>query len=241
MISLQGRRLIAAISVSLLIHGGIVWVAGGYTSEKTTGLKPRTRIPLSAYISLGNDRSPEKSLPEPSPSSIDRPEDEDPQDDQVMVNDRPVDDQPDDGSSAYKPPGDKAPVGNPSAAAPFSEDRMSLSDGIVAGNMSAKTNSPEDTTVLPAVENRVQELLRDLIEERKRYPAGARRRGVEGTVELILIIRPDGSLHECRIGKASGSLLLDREADRLVQSVFPLDISLERKFSTRVRVAYSLR
>jgi len=87
----------------------------------------------------------------------------------------------------------------------------------------------------------VRRMLIELIEDRKRYPDNARRRGIEGTVELMLTVEADGSLKQCLLTKPSGSRILDRDASRLVKSIFPLDAALERKLSTSVRINYSLQ
>lgn len=112
------------------------------------------------------------------------------------------------------------------------------------GHGSSRVSSGEAASEpSPAViiEENLQRLIREMIEERKRYPDAARRRGEEGAVELRLAVDPGGRLQDCTLYRPSGSTILDRDAVRLVQSIFPIDASIDRELSTVVRIDYSLQ
>ncbi len=77
-------------------------------------------------------------------------------------------------------------------------------------------------------EGRVTELslyvqkVKKLIAEKSFYPRSAKRRGIEGTVNISFSVRADGVLYDIDISKPSGSNLLDENALAIVKSVSPL-------------------
>jgi len=84
-------------------------------------------------------------------------------------------------------------------------------------------------------------VLNAAIELNLRYPPQARRRGIEGTVELRLEVAADGSLSDCALVSSSGSGLLDEAALKLLRSLFPLAAARGQAFRTRVAIAYRLK
>ena len=56
----------------------------------------------------------------------------------------------------------------------------------------------------------------------KRYPMRARMRGIEGTGLLRLVISPEGTVLSSELEKSTGSSLLDKEIDRMVERATPL-------------------
>lgn len=106
--------------------------------------------------------------------------------------------------------------------------------------------------------NEIERQLRLYIEKFKRYPDAARRRGLAGEVELCLTMKSGSrvELSRAKLVQSAGSVLLDREAQKLVESFFPYrsdnssDINrtvgaatpdAESEFSTTVRISYKLR
>jgi protein TonB len=57
-----------------------------------------------------------------------------------------------------------------------------------------------------------QSLLAAWIQARRHYPAQARQRGVEGSVELRVVIAHDGHVLKAQVAQSSGSDLLDQAA-----------------------------
>jgi protein TonB len=49
------------------------------------------------------------------------------------------------------------------------------------------------------------------------YPLGARLRGEEGAVRILVRINPDGRIDDLEIRESSGSTALDRAAERAVR------------------------
>jgi len=76
----------------------------------------------------------------------------------------------------------------------------------------------------------IAELIRHL-EAHRRYPAQARRRGIEGTVGLAFRVAPDGDLLVAEVRQPSGSPLLDRAAVRTLERAFPLPPHLARRLA----------
>lgn len=52
------------------------------------------------------------------------------------------------------------------------------------------------------------------------YPAGARARGVEGEVAVVLLVRSDGRVGDCRIDRSSGDRDLDEATCGLIVDRF---------------------
>jgi protein TonB len=76
----------------------------------------------------------------------------------------------------------------------------------------------------------IGELIRHL-EAHRRYPAQARRRGIEGTVGLAFCVAAEGDLLSAEVRQPSGSRLLDRAALRTLERAFPLPPHLARRLA----------
>ncbi len=83
-------------------------------------------------------------------------------------------------------------------------------------------------------------LLDEAIRNRLRYPAAARKRGAQGTVELEITVNDKGALDRCEIAASSGSSILDDAALRLLSGLFPFRKRLGGAFSTRIAIVYRL-
>jgi len=82
------------------------------------------------------------------------------------------------------------------------------------------------------------DLIGSAIERVKTYPALARKRGIEGTVQVSFRITLTGEPEEIRIMKSSGFRILDRATLRVVKKAAPYP-HLDRR--VEVPVAYKLR
>lgn len=79
----------------------------------------------------------------------------------------------------------------------------------------------------------------------REYPDRAKRRGIEGQNSIYIVIARDGTVLETRVLSSSGSKLLDRETQRMIERVrqfppFP-DTMTEDKIMLTVPVVYNLR
>jgi protein TonB len=85
--------------------------------------------------------------------------------------------------------------------------------------------------------------LRESILKGVRYPASARRRGVAGTVQIELTIRPSGAIGAVVVVGSSSHEVLDRAAVETIQSLrlppFPPDLPA-RELRVRVPVVFRL-
>ncbi len=69
-----------------------------------------------------------------------------------------------------------------------------------------------------------RQLLRQRIERAKRYPALARRLGMEGTVHVEFRIARDGSVEGVKVAKSSGYPVLDEASVQAIKRAAPLPI-----------------
>ena len=88
-------------------------------------------------------------------------------------------------------------------------------------------------------------LVQAWLERHKRYPTAARQRGVEGVVVMSFTIAVDGTVLSQRVDAGSGSHMLDRAAEDMVQRASPLPpvppaFGVDRLTLT-VPIAFSLR
>ena len=92
-------------------------------------------------------------------------------------------------------------------------------------------NRPEDSSlksdvievVDPAREAtlRYQDMVKQRIEEVRRYPPFARKHGIEGSACLGFVVLPDGLSRDIRLIRSSGSRLLDEEAIATIERANP--------------------
>ena len=82
--------------------------------------------------------------------------------------------------------------------------------------------------------------LQQLIEEKRRYPRAARRRNIEGSVEFSVHVNRAGALAELTLRSSSGSHVLDKAAEDLLEKVFPVDYPLQENVQTTIRIIYKL-
>jgi protein TonB len=73
----------------------------------------------------------------------------------------------------------------------------------------------------PSLEQRLAEIQRR-VQRVAAYPAIARARGVEGSALVAFEIGPEGEPREIRTERSSGSVALDRAAERAVRDAAPL-------------------
>jgi protein TonB len=88
--------------------------------------------------------------------------------------------------------------------------------------------------------DRVIAELRSRISENKIYPQVARKRNVEGVVQILLSLDEHGEAVELMIIESSGSRILDKAALQLIQKVLPYEHGLGRGFSVQIPIRYNL-
>lgn len=97
---------------------------------------------------------------------------------------------------------------------------------------------PEETIVQPAPQEHVEEIIdvrhpdktamlryqdivKQRIEDARRYPLWARKQGIEGITRLYFTVLPQGLARDIRMVHSSGSSILDQEAVATVQRAGP--------------------
>lgn len=92
--------------------------------------------------------------------------------------------------------------------------------------------------------NRYLGVIQSLIERHKEYPAQARMRGLEGTVEVWFQLDDQGRINEVKIVESSGNRLLDMSAERMLRRLRlpppPPEILTLSRFDLQVPIAYRL-
>ena len=101
-------------------------------------------------------------------------------------------------------------------------------------NMSS-AQSRQDIRYSEAVEG-----LRRRIMKNKIYPQVARKRNIEGVVQVLLTLDAQGQLLELTILESSGSKILDKAALSLIKKVLPYDHGLGQEFSVKIPIRYDL-
>ncbi|WP_257388866.1 energy transducer TonB [Tahibacter caeni] len=81
--------------------------------------------------------------------------------------------------------------------------------------------------------------------QHRRYPGPARRARLQGTVEVIVVLMPDGRLVDQRIAQSSGHAILDKAALDLLRRASPVPASAfftgeARQLELRLPIIYRL-
>jgi TonB family protein len=95
-----------------------------------------------------------------------------------------------------------------------------------------KEGAPDMSGIIDAFRRRV--------ESAKQYPYMAKRKGIEGTVVLIIGIARDGSLLDMDVKKSSGYEILDNNAVSLIKAVLPFVHNLGRDIKIEIPITYRL-
>jgi protein TonB len=112
-----------------------------------------------------------------------------------------------------------------------SDSSINITDKNVV--LSSEASVKDDT-------NKLYEMIYTLIEKEKQYPPLARRRSIEGQVDIALKISTAGELEDSNMSSSSNSSILDQAAINLVKNIFPLNINLQSETEITVTIRYSL-
>jgi len=92
-----------------------------------------------------------------------------------------------------------------------------------------------------AAEQNWQSLLVSKLERAKRYPPEARVRGEQGVAQLAFSIDRNGSVHNARIVRSSGSSVLDSETLALIARAQPLPAPPPELAGTEIAIVVPIR
>ena len=113
------------------------------------------------------------------------------------------------------------------------------------GKIPAPRPHQVDETGRFELENEYKQALLQAIEQHKRYPASARRRGIEGEVELRFTVLQDGTITHITIEETSGWKNLDQAATKALerlQRFKPIPPALKRAhWEFLVTIRFSLK
>lgn len=136
------------------------------------------------------------------------------------------------------------------SGSPVSADRcersgsdVSASGAALSGSGSAcstasSTGPSSDGTSGSTLRSAFLAWLDESIRKKLVYPARARRRGIEGLVELGITVDADGALRRVQVTRTSGSAILDTDALELLRSLFPSSSPPGVDFADTVRIRY---
>ena len=132
---------------------------------------------------------------------------------------------------------------SPSKSIPNDSENKSKTESISSEQpyqRRAAEGTPQVSNQEPASHQEFTVYLQQLIEEKRRYPRAARRRNIEGAVEFSVHVSRAGDLAELTLNSSSGSRILDKAAEDLLERVFPVDYPLQENVRTTVRIIYKL-
>ncbi|MDY7026903.1 MAG: TonB family protein [Spirochaetota bacterium] len=252
------KGLIIPLCVSLLLHAGILLLIHTAGPVKRSVTYHEAAPALTTYVQLHRlqpiaDREPEHTIQAPEAASTREldPHPGSPSETSAVPASPPELTEGPDGASPADPSKPEAAERKPTQESDRFDAGVETANTGPAGKnnpfavgQGSSQDPPRDVPAEAAhaviIEENLQRLIRELIEARKRYPEAARRRGEEGAVELRLAVDPDGRLRDCTLYRPSGSTILDRDAVKLVQSIFPIEESIDGELSTLVKIDYSL-
>ncbi|PCJ69139.1 MAG: hypothetical protein COA62_10880 [Rhodobiaceae bacterium] len=222
-----GGRVLGRLNVSLGAGGTSGQTLQKIVEETTASAKPptpvqpepaRTRAPVPEKMEAVHPQpTPRASRPAPAapPVTVPIPAPETPRTD-----DRQADS-----------------TTSPSDAAPGSMD---------AGTSSVGEGAPAATIGLGATDDAAGDahdaylaIVRSRIEAYRTYPAAARRRQAEGTVDVYIEISETGELTFLEITSRSGSIYLDRAARRMAERAGPFPRPPVPLFTTTIPINFS--
>lgn len=100
--------------------------------------------------------------------------------------------------------------------------------------------NPDENAML-----RYQDMVKQRIEQARRYPLWAKKQGIEGITQLYFIVLPNGAGYDVKIIRSSGSSVLDEEAVATVKRASPFP-SVPKEISSfsvgmEVAIVFSFR
>lgn len=191
----------AALLVSLLLHGWLFW------QGRTAMLQPDMPVKKPAQVTRLSFRTVATPPPPPEvrpPPVLEEPPPPPPPPPKKKRAEKPVPKpRPPEPRPAMPPPpvAEPAPVVPPQPLPPPSPPAM----------------APED---LERIRQRYLSELLERIEAHKFYPTAARRRGMQGVIQVSFLLRPDGTISELQVGKGPG--VLRQAAEEAVAKALPL-------------------
>lgn len=117
-------------------------------------------------------------------------------------------------AKAQPPAAESAPIGAASSGNPNSPSSTPASQG-------SASPGTDDKATIEAARTEYSALLLKVLNQHKEYPGLARKRGIEGTVVLRIVLSRDGLLQSFDVATSSGSDLLDDSAKAMVSNSSP--------------------
>lgn len=135
-------------------------------------------------------------------------------------------------------PARKSPVVEESPAVPEPEYTSSDSTEDAEEETSDGGTGGKNSTAVGAED--VRRKIIEQIQKHKKYPLAARKRSLEGDVELSFLIYCDGTVHDIRVVRSNAGVLLREAAVNSVKLSFPVEIELESPLHMDVTLRFTL-
>ena len=214
----MSRELYIAFCFSVAVHAAVVGVCPSPQAEAAGQEGDKQDIVVLGVISLSAPIPPEVSVAEPLPGKKEVIEekiiepDPLPSDELTLVTQEPQEDESPEPPSQPKESAPEIPV---------------IDREMASGRQQLTRGQLQDIR-----SQYLREVMRKL-EEAKRYPPQAYRRGLEGTAEVVFTISHEGNVDVALIRKSSGYNSLDTAARDMVTRASPFDpIPEELELST---------
>lgn len=252
------RRLLTAAVSSLLFHGILLFLAGRYIGDIEAGRRDGKNgeeklPPVRVTLELPPGGIPAGKIPENPPEPPNVPPNKPPAPGKTPVFREQGLPGPGAAGVSAPVPGSvsktaaetAAKTAYETASVPGTAPEAASENAPAAGSPRASGGVPASPPG-PALQHDYDDLLDRLdrlIQSRLTYPPLAKRRGIEGTVVLRLVVAPSGELISAGAEESSGSVLLDRAAVDMVSGFFPLDPGpggLGENREMRISVRYEL-
>ena len=133
-----------------------------------------------------------------------------------------------------KPSGEKTNLNSKGKSQNLKEDKQKTFKEVRENGIGLKTESGKPLRK----SNYLKEVLRE-IERNKYYPLIARRMGIEGSVELLIVINDKGKLERVTVLKASSEILSKAAVKTLKKCSFPKPPG--GKFKGKIKINYVLK
>ncbi len=220
------RHWLTVISIAMLMHAYAIWNLNLTSDSIETGLLTQYTIDLTTFKAAPEPIKLKPFIP-PPPKEV-----------QASIPEIKPETKP------------KPKVVAPKFEQPITVEKLEPIESVPVQAPKVAKVTPSVTPLRTQAEINLEkanyyQLILKKLEQLKKYPSRARRRGEQGTVRLTFSLNQDGSLYSHEITKSSGSRALDREVEQLIVRASPFppipEIMGTGKLELSVPISFTLR
>ncbi len=228
----------AAFVLSVLLHGSLLISAGSRLGAEAPAVKQRQAVTRVSFSSVASPP------PEAPPKAVERPPEPEPPKPEPPPKPKPKPKPKPEPKPVPKPAPEPRPVPSPPPAPAVTEPTPPQPTvAQAADSVPMPTGQAVDEPAL--IEQAKNEYLARLIahiEAQKHYPRAARRRGIEGSVDVAFKLGPGGRMEQLQVN--GGQALLQGAAEEAVRAAQPLPeppSTMALPLEVQFVIAFSLR